>query len=78
MSTSECAPQAVPKVSDGFNLPSSILATFPVRHPTGVFRLDTKAWRGVVAADEKGELMLNGKRHAGDHLDRTTAVTSQV
>jgi len=30
--------------------------------PTGVFMLDTKAWRGVVAADGKGELLLNGRR----------------
>lgn len=29
--------------------------------PTGVFVLDSKAWRGVVAADGKGELLLNGK-----------------
>jgi len=29
--------------------------------PTGVFVLDTKAWRGVVAADGKGELLLNGQ-----------------
>lgn len=29
--------------------------------PTGVFVLDAKAWRGIVAADGKGELLLNGK-----------------
>lgn len=29
--------------------------------PTGVFVLDTKAWRGIVTSDGKGELMLNGK-----------------
>jgi len=29
--------------------------------PTGVFVLDAKAWRGIVAADGKGELFLNGK-----------------
>jgi hypothetical protein len=28
---------------------------------TGVFVLDTKNWRGVVSADGKGELLLNGK-----------------
>lgn len=27
--------------------------------PTGVYVLDTKAWRGVVTADGKGELLLN-------------------
>ncbi len=29
--------------------------------PTGVFILDTKNWKGVVAADGKGELLANGK-----------------
>jgi hypothetical protein len=29
--------------------------------PTGVFVLDTKAWRGIVTSDGKGELMLNGQ-----------------
>jgi len=29
--------------------------------PTGVFVLDTKAWRGVVTADGRGELLLNGE-----------------
>jgi hypothetical protein len=29
--------------------------------PTGVFVLDTKNWRGVVSADGKGELLLNGQ-----------------
>jgi len=29
--------------------------------PTGVFVLDTKAWRGIVSADGRGELLLNGK-----------------
>lgn len=29
--------------------------------PTGVFVLDTKNWRGVVSADGKGELLLNGR-----------------
>ena len=29
--------------------------------PTGVFALDAKNWRGVVAADGKGELLLNGR-----------------
>jgi hypothetical protein len=29
--------------------------------PTGVFVMDTKNWRGVVAADGKGELLLNDK-----------------
>lgn len=28
--------------------------------PTGVFVLDTKAWRGVVASDGRGELLVNG------------------
>src|SRR5260221_507697 len=29
--------------------------------PTGVFALDTKSWRGVVSADGKGELLVNGR-----------------
>ena len=29
--------------------------------PTGVYAIDTKNWRGVVTADGKGELLLNGK-----------------
>lgn len=29
--------------------------------PTGVYVLDSKNWRGVVASDGKGELLLNGK-----------------
>ena len=29
--------------------------------PTGVYIIDTKNWRGVVAADGRGELLLNGK-----------------
>lgn len=29
--------------------------------PTGVYVLDTKNWKGVVAADGKGELLVNGK-----------------
>lgn len=29
--------------------------------PTGVFVLETKNWRGIVRADGKGELLLNGK-----------------
>jgi hypothetical protein len=29
--------------------------------PTGVFLLDTKSWRGVVAPDGKGELLVNGQ-----------------
>jgi hypothetical protein len=29
--------------------------------PTGVFVLDTKNWRGIVSADGKGELLVNGK-----------------
>jgi hypothetical protein len=29
--------------------------------PTGVYILDTKNWKGVVSADGKGEVLLNGK-----------------
>jgi hypothetical protein len=30
--------------------------------PTGVFVIDTKDWRGVVTADERGELTCNGQK----------------
>ena len=29
--------------------------------PSGVYAIDTKNWRGVITADGKGELLLNGK-----------------
>jgi len=29
--------------------------------PTGVYAIDTKNWRGVIAADDEGELLLNGR-----------------
>jgi len=29
--------------------------------PTGIFVLDSKAWRGIVTADRKGELLVNDK-----------------
>jgi hypothetical protein len=30
--------------------------------PTGIFALDTKNWKGTVAADKSGELLINGAR----------------
>lgn len=38
--------------------------------PTGVFVLDAKNWRGVVQADGKGELLLNGKPTAKADIRR--------
>jgi len=29
--------------------------------PTGVYAVDTKNWRGIVTADDQGELLLNGR-----------------
>ncbi len=29
--------------------------------PTGVYAIDTKNWRGIVTADDEGELLLNGR-----------------
>lgn len=29
--------------------------------PSGIFLIDTKNWRGIVKADDKGELLVNGK-----------------
>jgi Ca2+/Na+ antiporter len=42
--------------------------------PSGVYAIDTKNWRGVVTADGKGELFLNGKpteKPAARNLYRT-------
>jgi hypothetical protein len=36
--------------------------------PTGVFVLDSKNWRGVVSADGKGELLLNGQPTDKPHV----------
>ena len=34
--------------------------------PTGVFAIDTKTWRGIISADGKGELLLNGRPSSGE------------
>lgn len=39
--------------------------------PTGVYAIETKNWKGVVAADGKGELLLNG-RPAGREIKNFT------
>jgi Ca2+/Na+ antiporter len=41
--------------------------------PTGVYAIDTKNWKGVITADDKGELLLNGKpqKPAAKNLFRT-------
>jgi len=50
--------------------------------PTGVFILDTKNWRGVVAADGKGELLVNGKptekRHVRQFTGRMMGIRDKV
>ena len=38
--------------------------------PTGVFVIETKNWRGIVGADGKGELTLNGKPVQKPHVKR--------
>jgi hypothetical protein len=38
--------------------------------PTGVFVIETKDWRGIVAADGNGELRLNGKPLPKPHVKR--------
>ena len=40
--------------------------------PTGVFIIDTKNWRGIVQADGKGELLLNGKSTAKSSISQFT------
>ncbi|HZM03542.1 MAG TPA: nuclease-related domain-containing protein [Candidatus Saccharimonadales bacterium] len=54
------------KFPDNFYVINDLTTPFGNLHhvvvgPSGVFILDTKNWRGVVAADGKGELLLNGK-----------------
>jgi len=50
--------------------------------PTGVFAIETKHWRGTVAAGSDGELVLNGKAtstpNVGQLVRRTMAVREQV
>jgi hypothetical protein len=50
--------------------------------PKGVFLLDAKNWRGVVAADDNGELLLNGrptdKPHVQQYAGRVMLVQSEV
>jgi hypothetical protein len=50
--------------------------------PTGVFAIETKHWRGTVAAGSDGELLLNGKTtstpNVGQLVRRTMAVREQV
>jgi hypothetical protein len=54
------------KFPDCFHVINDLTTTFGnldhvVVGPTGVFVIDTKNWRGIVSADGKGELLLNGK-----------------
>lgn len=50
--------------------------------PTGVFIIDTKSWRGVVAADGNGELLCNGnptqKREIGRFVGRLMGIKERV
>lgn len=49
--------------------------------PTGVFALDTKSWRGVVSADGKGELLVNGvfeQPHITQFLRRVMGIRDRV
>jgi hypothetical protein len=56
---------ALQKFPDSFYVINDLTTPFGnldhvVVGPTGVFVIDTKNWRGVVSADGKGELLLNG------------------
>jgi len=50
--------------------------------PTGVFAIETKNWRGTIAANSDGELVLNGKAASTPHIKhfvhRTMGVREQV
>jgi hypothetical protein len=48
--------------------------------PTGVYAVDTKNWRGIVTADDQGELLLNGrptKKAAIGNLTRSIMTTKK-
>jgi hypothetical protein len=48
--------------------------------PTGVYAVDTKNWRGIVTADDQGELLLNGrptKKPAIGNLTRSIMTTKK-
>jgi len=48
--------------------------------PTGVYAVDTKNWRGIVIADDQGELLLNGrptKKPAIGNLTRSIMTTKK-
>ncbi len=50
--------------------------------PTGVFVLETKSWRGVIGANEEGELTQNGKpatsAHVGGFIRRIMGVREKI
>ncbi len=46
--------------------------------PTGVYVIDTKSCRGVISADGKGELMLNGKPSSAAHVNGLVARMMEV
>lgn len=50
--------------------------------PTGVFIIETKNWRGVVAADGRGELLLNGKatdkRYVSQFVGRMMGMKDEI
>lgn len=46
--------------------------------PTGVFCIDTKNWRGVVEADGKGGLLLNGKPTTKDDVGRLVSTCAET
>lgn len=50
--------------------------------PTGVFAIETKNWRGTIAADNGGELILNGNGastpHVKNFFNRAMGVREQV
>lgn len=58
--------QTLARFPDDFHVIHDITTPFGnidhvVVGPTGVFLLDAKNWRGIVAADGKGELLKNGR-----------------
>ncbi len=70
---------------DSFRIIPGVETTFgDIDHvvvgPTGVYAIDTKNWRGIVTADDEGELLLNGrptKKPAIRNLTRSIMTTKK-
>ena len=74
---------ALARLPDDFHVINDLTTPFGnldhvVIGPTGVYILDTKSWRGVVTADGRGELILNGQPLDKPHIRRFVARTMSI